>query len=183
MRLLQQAVLLAALTAGLAGCATEEYSPGYAGYPDAYAGNMFYCPPYPAYGFDCPGGFYYNDVFFPSQVAFFSYYHIDRRHWRDFHGRHYWDHRGGARPGITAGAERHRPRPGAASVGGVAGAAGPSNTFHPGFSQGPSEQPRVVRGGDLLHRPITGQAFRGGRHFGSGGGHRGGSHGTFRRHD
>lgn len=79
---------MAALTVGLMGCAAEVYYPPHSG---PYMSNIFYCSQYPNYGIDCPGGFYYDGRFFPDQYAFFTYYQIDRRHWKDFHGKRYWD--------------------------------------------------------------------------------------------
>lgn len=88
MRTLWQAVLMTGLVTLLMGCATEEYS---SVHPGAYASNVFYCASYPSYGIDCPGGFYYNNVFFPDRYVFFKRYHIDRHHWHEFHGRRHWD--------------------------------------------------------------------------------------------
>lgn len=99
MRGLRQVVWAVALMAGLAGCATDAYYPEDYGYPEGYASNLFYCPANPYYGFGCPGGFYYNDIFFPNEYAFFSAYHIDRRYWRDFHDRYYWSWDDGIRAG------------------------------------------------------------------------------------
>lgn len=91
MRTLWRAALASALAAGLAGCVTEPSYPSYPAYPGTYVNNIFYCPSSPYAGFDCPGGFYYDNLFFPDRYAFFTYYHINRHHWKDFHGRRYWD--------------------------------------------------------------------------------------------
>lgn len=94
---LRQVIYSAALMVGLTGCAT--YYPDEYGYPEGDRSNLFHCPSNPYWGFGCPGGFYYNDRFFPDEYAFFTYFHIDRGHWDDFRKRHYWSWDDGIRTG------------------------------------------------------------------------------------
>lgn len=141
MRRLRQVVWAAALMAGLAGCAT--FYPDAYGYPEGYASNLFYCPANPYAGFGCPGGFFYNDRFFPDEYAFFSFYQIDRRHWSDFHDRYYWSWDDGMRegpatawqPGGPIGWSGHFPHAGGRLLHGHAFKSGPGGA-HAFFRHG-----------------------------------------------
>jgi hypothetical protein len=175
MRTFRQAVLITALAALLMGCATEG---NYRAHPVAYAGNIFYCASYPSYGIDCPGGFYYNNFFFPDRYAFFTHYHIDRRHWKDFHGRRYWGRDDWERTEAGDSRQWQRHRLGKKATGGTIG----TTVAQPESHGIPDRELDATNG---RQPPLSNEqwAFPGNRAFGPGNSIRALPHGLWRHRD